>query len=95
VGSDGSAGEEILDVIQTDGKWVPVAWVVDWPQQVAGWEESVTRLEAQKKANPRLILEAVAGWDKLLEDPAGLIAAAAKQFPALAPASEGKKPTGK
>ena len=94
VAGDGSASEDMLDVILTDGKWVPVAWVVDWPRQVAGWEEWVTRLEAQRKANPRLILEAVAGWDKLLQEPAALMAAAAKEFPALAPASEGKTPAG-
>ena len=95
VGADGSQGEEKLEVIQTEGKWVPVAWVVDWPRQVASWNEWVTGLEAEKKANPKLILEAVAGWDKLLEDPAALISAAARQFPALAPASDAKEPKGK
>jgi large subunit ribosomal protein L7/L12 len=73
---EGRATEDSVGVILVEGKWIPDAWVADWPAQMEFLRSGIANLAEAKKANPSLVKDELRSLGKLLEDPSPLLEAA-------------------
>ena len=67
-GADPSEGgtEDKVEVILKEGRWIPSAWVTDWPREMAALRARITTLADRKAREPRIVKDELASLDILL-----------------------------
>lgn len=69
----GRVREDVVQVIEVHGKWIPDAWVADWSRQMEQLRKTIADLEGLKRENPDLIKAQLAALGLLLESPAPIV----------------------
>jgi len=62
-----SGGEDKVDLVRKEGKWIPVAWMTDWPRVMAALRARIVTLSDRKSREPRVVKEELANLDTLLQ----------------------------
>ena len=70
--SDGGP-EDKVDVVRKEGKWIPTAWMTDWPRAMADLRARIGSLSDRKPREPRIVKEAIANLDALFQDSASQV----------------------
>jgi hypothetical protein len=82
----GRVREDVVQVIEVHGKWIPDAWVVDWSRQMEELRKAIADLDGMKRENPDFIKAQLAALGLLLERPAPIVdAILARLDPVLEP----------
>lgn len=92
---DGGETEEITEVIQSEGSWLPTSWLNDWESTMGGLRAEIVRLKQAKQQDPELVRKALEDLSRLLDDPTALIALLSpRSAPPTTPAVSGAVPQG-
>ena len=78
--SDGDAISDQMDLIRVEGRWVPGAWVTDWPAMIEGWRDQIEAALKLKAEAPAAFKKSLAAIREVAESPTALL----KTWPELA-----------
>lgn len=59
--------EDKVEVILKEDRWIPSAWVIDWPREMAAMRARITTLADRKSREPRVVKDELASLDILLQ----------------------------
>jgi len=60
--------EDKVDLVRKEGKWIPIAWMTDWPRVMAELRARIVTLSDRKSREPRIVKEELANLDMLLQE---------------------------
>ncbi len=70
---DGDAVTDHMDLIRVEGRWIPDAWVTDWPAVMKAWREQVVAALKLKAETPEAFKKSLAAVGEAVENPAALL----------------------
>ena len=70
---DGDAIADNMDLIRVEGRWIPAAWVTDWPVIIDGWRDQIEAALKLKAEAPAAFKKSLAAIREAVESPTALL----------------------
>lgn len=70
---DGDAIADQMDLIRVEGRWIPAAWVTDWPVIVEEWRDQIEAALKLKSEAPAAFKKSLAAIREAVESPMALL----------------------